>query len=209
MMTRKPARVILLKDARQKLNPEPPPRWNPFAALYRFRRVLIAAGFAVLAVIHFEKLPYSYLVVPASNKLIDYGITGAVPPRPEPIEGRFVTCAGAQRVNCVVDGDTFWYRAVKYRISDIDTPEIGRPECASEKRLGEAATEALRRELNRGGNILIRVESSDIDRYGRKLRVVMRDGQSVGDRLIAEGLAEKWQGRRQSWCGGASSASGS
>ena len=28
MMTRKPARVILLKDARQKLNPEPAPRWR-------------------------------------------------------------------------------------------------------------------------------------------------------------------------------------
>ena len=51
---------------------------------------------------------------------------------------------GARLKTCVVDGDTFWYRAVKYRISDINTPEIGRPECASEKRLGEAAAQPHR-----------------------------------------------------------------
>ena len=71
MMTRKPARVILLKDARQKLNPAPAPRWNPFAALYRRRHILIGASLATLAVIHFDKLPYSYLVVPIGNKLIE------------------------------------------------------------------------------------------------------------------------------------------
>ncbi|THV13791.1 thermonuclease family protein [Rhizobium rhizophilum] len=201
MMTRKPARVILLKDARQKLNPEPPPRWNPFAALYRFRRALMAAGFAALAVIHFEKLPYSYLVVPASNKLIDYGITGAVAPRPEPIEGRFTTCAGAQRVNCVVDGDTFWYRAVKYRISDINTPEIGRPECETERRLGLEAQVALLDSLNSGGLTMERRERRDVDQYGRKLRVVLQDGRSVGDALVARGLAHRWEGQKLDWCG--------
>lgn len=200
MMTRKPARVILLKDARQKLNPEPPPRWNPFAALYRFRRVLIVAGFAALAVIHFEKLPYSYLVVPASNKLIDYGITGAVARHPEPIEGRFVTCAGAQRVNCVVDGDTFWYRAVKYRISDINTPEIGRPECETERRLGLEAQVALLDSLNSGGLTMERRERRDADQYGRKLRVVLQDGHSVGEMLVARGLAHRWEGQKLDWC---------
>lgn len=57
MMTRKPARVILLKDARQKLNPPPPPRWKPFAALYRIRHVLAGICLVTLAVIHFEKFP--------------------------------------------------------------------------------------------------------------------------------------------------------
>ncbi len=201
MMTRKPARVLLLKDARQKLNPEPSPHFNPFAALYRMRRVLMVALLATLTVIHFEKLPYSYLVVPAGNKLIDYGITGAVTPRPEPIEGRFVTCTGAQRINCVVDGDTFWYRAVKYRISDINTPEIGRPQCETERRLGLEAQVALLENLNGGGLTMERRERRDVDQYGRKLRVVLQDGRSVGDDLIARGLAHRWNGHKLNWCG--------
>ena len=31
-------------------------------------------------------------------------------------------------------------------------------------------------------------------------RVVTRDGRSLGDRLVAEGLARTWTGRRQPWC---------
>jgi len=201
MMTRKPARVILLKDARQKLNPPPAPRWRPFAALYRMRRIVVYASLGVLVVIHFDKLPYSYLVVPASNKLIDYAITGAVAPRPEPIEGHFITCAGSTRTNCVVDGDTFWYRAVKYRISDINTPEIGRPACDRERQLGLEAQVALLDTLNGGGLIMERRERRDIDQYGRKLRVVLQDGRSVGDNLIARGLAHRWEGHKLDWCG--------
>jgi hypothetical protein len=200
MMTRKPARVILLKDARQKLNPPPPPRWSPFAALYRIRHVLAGACLATLAVVYFEKLPYSYLIVPVSNKLIDYGVTGAVAPRPEPIDGRFVACSGAQRVNCVVDGDTFWYRAVKYRISDINAPEIGRPACETERRLGLEAQVALLEALNATGLIMERRERRDTDQYGRKLRVVLQDGRSVGDALIARGLAHRWEGHKLNWC---------
>jgi micrococcal nuclease len=39
-----------------------------------------------------------------------------------------------------------------------------------------------------------------VDRYGRTLRIVIRDGRSLGDTLIAEGLAEPWRGRRSDWC---------
>ena len=41
----------------------------------------------------------------------------------------------------------------------------------------------------------------DTDRYGRKLRVVERDGVSLGETLVAEGLARRWEGRRRPWCG--------
>jgi micrococcal nuclease len=40
----------------------------------------------------------------------------------------------------------------------------------------------------------------DEDRYGRKLRVVVRDGRSIGDMLVAEGLARAWTGRREPRC---------
>ena len=32
----------------------------------------------------------------------------------------------------------------------------------------------------------------DEDRYGRKLRVVVRNGRSLGDQLVSEGLARTW-----------------
>ena len=43
----------------------------------------------------------------------------------------------------------------------------------------------------------------DEDRYGRKLRIVTRDGRSLGGQLVAEGLARPWEGRRRGWCGSA------
>lgn len=40
------------------------------------------------------------------------------------LEARFGLCDGPVRVNCVVDGDTLWFRGDKIRIADIDAPEI-------------------------------------------------------------------------------------
>ena len=40
----------------------------------------------------------------------------------------------------------------------------------------------------------------DVDRYGRKLRIVTRNGQSLGDILVSEGLAREWVGYRTPWC---------
>nr|MDX8317342.1 thermonuclease family protein [Agrobacterium rosae] len=34
----------------------------------------------------------------------------------------FSICGSGQRITCVVDGDTFWFRGEKIRIADIDTP---------------------------------------------------------------------------------------
>lgn len=48
---------------------------------------------------------------------------------------QFSIC-GSVRRTCVVDGDTFWLDGVKIRIADIDTPEIGQPQCDREYQLG-------------------------------------------------------------------------
>ena len=40
----------------------------------------------------------------------------------------------------------------------------------------------------------------DEDQYGRKLRLVTRNGQSIGMMLVAEGLAREWDGTRHPWC---------
>jgi micrococcal nuclease len=111
----------------------------------------------------------------------------------------FAVC-GTIRRNCVVDGDTFWLNGVKIRIGDIDTPEISAPGCDAEYTLGIRARDRLIDLLNQGPISLERIGSRDEDQYGRKLRVVVRAGTSLGDLLVAEGLARTWTGRREPWC---------
>ena len=103
-------------------------------------------------------------------------------------------------MNCVVDGDTIWANGVKIRVADIDTPEIGEPRCKKEKALGEQATIRLVHLLNEGPFQVERHGTRDEDRYGRKLRVLVRDGRSIGDQLVAEGLAKRWSQRDRLWC---------
>lgn len=98
-----------------------------------------------------------------------------------------------------MDGDTFWLRGVKIRIADIDTPELSPPRCKGERQRGMAAKQRLLEILN-SGPILLKSTARDEDRFGRKLRVVFRGHRSVGDILIADGLARKWDGSRRSWC---------
>ena len=113
----------------------------------------------------------------------------------------FARCGTGPRVTCVVDGDTFWYRGTKIRIADINAPEVSTPACPVEAALGERATRRLGEWLA-AGPFKLRPVARDVDRYGRKLRLVTRAGSSVGAMLEAEGLAQPWRGRRGDWCAG-------
>jgi endonuclease YncB( thermonuclease family) len=99
----------------------------------------------------------------------------------------------------VIDGDTFRYGGETIRIADIDTPEV-RGRCAYETKLAARATDRLE-ELLAAGPFALKSIARDEDRYGRKLRIVTRGGHSLGDVLVAEGLARTWTGRRMPWCG--------
>lgn len=111
----------------------------------------------------------------------------------------FTLCSNAPRINCVVDGDTFWLRGEKIRIADINAPETRQASCPAEQALGRRATVRLMALLN-AGPFELAVQGRKSDRYGRALRVVKRGGQSLGAQLINEGLAEPWRGRRSDWC---------
>ncbi len=124
-----------------------------------------------------------------------------LPSAPDTETARFARCSGPVRKTCVVDGDTFWYRGTKIRIADINTPETSKPECREEARLGAKATERLIVLLNEGPFTLQPGgDGREKDRYGRALRIVTREGRSLGTILVDEGLAERWQGRRGTWC---------
>lgn len=108
-------------------------------------------------------------------------------------------CSAGKRVTCVVDGDTFWLDGTKIRLAGIDAPERTTPHCESERILAERATLRLQSLLNEGRFDLAST-GRDEDKYGRKLRLVMRGSRSIGDVLISEGLAREWDGARRSWC---------
>ncbi|WP_236698789.1 thermonuclease family protein [Sphingomonas sp. Leaf198] len=117
------------------------------------------------------------------------------------VSARFTICGHAKRIDCMVDGDTFWMAGTKIRIADIDTPETHPPRCAREARLGQAATVKMQALLNAGPFTLAPIKR-DVDRYGRKLRLVERDGVSLGAVLVRHGLARRYGGgKRSPWCG--------
>ncbi len=111
----------------------------------------------------------------------------------------FRYCHTGGGYNCVVDGDTIWVRGQKIRIADIDAPETHDHRCSYEKKLGDQATRRLH-ELLESGTIALERIDRDEDRYGRKLRIVLVDGKSVGDRLVDEGLARYYGNGRRPWC---------
>jgi micrococcal nuclease len=111
----------------------------------------------------------------------------------------FGFCHSGGGLNCVVDGDTLYYQGSKIRIADIDTPETHDAQCDAEQARGDAATQRLIALVNAGPFSLQTVDR-DEDRYGRKLRVLTRDGDSLGGVLVDEGLARWYEGGRRSWC---------
>lgn len=115
------------------------------------------------------------------------------------VAATFTLCDGPVRTTCVVDGDTFWLRGDKIRISDIDAPEISEPECSSEREVGELSRDRLLALLN-AGSFTLTAGSPDTDRYGRKLRRVWRSGESLGVRLVEEGFAGRRDGPDIDWC---------
>ncbi len=120
-------------------------------------------------------------------------------PGAQAIHASFGYCHTGGGTNCVVDGDTIWLGGEKIRVADIDAPETHPARCAEEQALGDRATRRLQQLLNTGAVSLVAIDR-DRDKYGRKLRIVLVDGRSVGDRLVDEGLARWYAGGRRPWC---------
>jgi len=101
----------------------------------------------------------------------------------------------------VWDGDSFILRderggREKIRIENIDAPEIdGR--CAAERAAAVKAKSELARLL---AGHRIKLVRSKLDRYGRQLARVVSDEGDVGERLVEQDLARRWDSWRASWC---------
>lgn len=113
--------------------------------------------------------------------------------------GGFMNCI-ARGDSCVIDGDTIRYNGSRIRIEDIDAPETHEPRCASELALGQRATRRLLDLINAGPFEIVYTGGRNLDRYGRELRRLVRGGKSLGEILVEEGLARRWDGARHPWC---------
>ena len=152
--------------------------------------MLVAAAFFTVAAVGAHVLP---LVMPYLPSLTQSARGPAIV---------FVTlpmCKSGRGSSCVIDGDTFRLNGQSIRIADIDTPETRDYGCAAEKALGDRATARMRQLLN-AGPFELELYERDEDQYGRKLRIVTREGHSLGQMLVAEGLARTWDGARHPWC---------
>jgi endonuclease YncB( thermonuclease family) len=131
---------------------------------------------------------------PAGGWVVPQAQPSPAAPMPMPL------CSSNSATSCVIDGDTIRHGGETVRLADIDTPEINPPRCAAEAQLGLRARDRLRELLGAGSFELAPASGPDRDAYGRQLRILLRDGRSVGDQLVAEGLARSWTGQRDPWC---------
>jgi endonuclease YncB( thermonuclease family) len=104
------------------------------------------------------------------------------------LSAKFTICGDPRHSNCIVDGDTFWFRRQKIRMADIDAPELSPPRCADERQKGEATKQHLMGLLN-AGPFALSIGARDEDRHSRKLRIVTLEGRSLGEMLVDDGLA--------------------
>lgn len=113
---------------------------------------------------------------------------------------RFPKCVVATQHNCVFDGDSVKVSGRNIRLEDIEAPETDDARCDAERELGERATKRMIELMSHGHFRVVDTGGRDEDRYGRKLRVIVRAGRSLGDTLIREGLARPNTGFQHNWC---------
>ena len=105
----------------------------------------------------------------------------------------------------VIDGDTVERGGQRWRLMDLDTPEIHTSGCPGERELGRLAAARLIELLRQRGGRLVDAEKRE--KFGRKLGRLIIGWPVAGEEpwaaiAIREGLAVGWdgKGRRHDWC---------
>lgn len=116
-------------------------------------------------------------------------------------------CLAANAFSCtpmevrVIDGDTIQIRSEKIRVLGIDAPEI-KGNCEAEVR---RAYEAKNRVITLISGQQITIDRQGADKYRRTLATVKVGNTDMGEILMSEGLARKWEkkwrpGLDEMWC---------
>ena len=118
---------------------------------------------------------------------------------PERVVEHFTRCGVGSGFACVIDGDSFRLGKRPIRIRGIDAPERDGA-CPAETALAERSAAKLAELLNAGPFTMTAIRGDERDQYGRDLREVSRGGRSIGEAMVAAGLAHDYRGKKTSWC---------
>ena len=100
----------------------------------------------------------------------------------------------------IVDGDTFRIGSVRYRVRNLDAPELApRAACALEAERGRAAREEARRLVGSAQTAALRTDGQT-DRFGRTVATLTLDGRDFAELMIRGQRAARFGGRERDWC---------
>lgn len=112
------------------------------------------------------------------------------------IDTTFDSCGNGARAACVLSPREFAYGDRTYHLSDVRTPDGQFPACDAEEQLAGKAKRTFIGILN-GGAFESLPDPSDSDPAAR---ILMRDGVSIGQIMIAKGVAKPWAPKPYNWC---------
>ena len=114
-------------------------------------------------------------------------------------EAKFYLCGSAKQDDCVVSADRFVFHGQRIRLVGVEVPDIKKPHCEGERIKASDAELRVRAFLDSGPFELVTWQGNDAEVDGHRLREVTRNGMSLGDILVREGLAKR-PGGKGSWC---------
>jgi micrococcal nuclease len=139
-------------------------------------------------------------VLGALAALIWAGAGGIVPGPANAEDARFGLCAELPYRTCVHNGDLIYLRGEPIRLSDIATPDRYTADCPAASNIAWYAAIRMRDLLNEGPFEIVQDPAREDAAGPELLRRVERGGVSLGETLVAEGLARRWTEQRITWC---------
>ncbi|MBP2558097.1 endonuclease YncB(thermonuclease family) [Neorhizobium galegae] len=115
-------------------------------------------------------------------------------------EAKFYLCGSAKQDDCVTAADRFVFHGQKIRLVGIEVPDIKKPRCEAERIKASDAELRVRAFLDSGPFELVTWQGNEDEIEGHKLREVTRNGRSLADVLVNEGLAKRPGAGKGGWC---------
>ena len=102
------------------------------------------------------------------------------------------------------DGDTCYVtvngKNTKIRLLELDTPEISKPKCDQELKLGLKARDYLNNLVMNASSIAFRTDYKK-DYFGRILTYLIIDGEDVSDKIVTNNLGVVYdRNNKKDWC---------
>lgn len=102
------------------------------------------------------------------------------------------------------DGDTCYViidgKNTKIRLLELDTPEISKPKCDAEKRLGIEARDYLNSLIENASTIEFKTDYVE-DYFGRVLSFLIIDGEDVSEKIVNNNLGVVYKRNdKKDWC---------